>query len=169
MVQIYGKVTAKNACAATLSIFLREAGFPFKKIEFGAGNLAKYVEKTLKWRRLKVGQQQPGDIGVCYDQTSPAGADHVFFVTKRVDEDEMMIVDNQESYAPHPRFASGYGGKTPVEYFLTLRPERARGIDALLSLSFADRDIEVDETIVTMDQDTNDLVARFTPDGEPLG
>ena len=126
MVEIYGKITAKNACAATLTIFMREAGFPFSKTEFGAGNLARYIEKTLKWRRINVGQQEPGDVGVCRDDDpTPPGSDHVFFVTKRVDDDEMMIVNNQESFAPHARFASGFGGKTPVEYFLSLRPERS--------------------------------------------
>jgi hypothetical protein len=165
MVEIYGVITAKNACAATLTIFLREAGFPFNDIEFGAGNLARYIENTLRWRRIRVGQQQPGDVGVCRDDDpTPPGSDHVFFVTKRVDEDEMLIVDNQESFAPHPRFASGFGGKTPVEYFLTLRTERTRNIDSLKT----DNRIRVDDTVVTVDQDTNNLVRRFTPNGEPL-
>lgn len=169
MVQIYGKITAKNACAATLSVFLKEAGFPMAKIEYGAGNLARHVEKTLNWRRVAVGQQQPGDIGVCRDDDpTPPGADHVFFVTKRIDADEMMIVDNQESFAPHARFASGYGGKTPVEYFLTLRPERSKGAATWMSLAVGEEELEVDPTIVVEDQDTNDLVIRFTPDGKPL-
>ena len=165
MVKIYKKITSKNACAATLSVFLQEAGFPLKDIEYGAGNLANYISKTLKWRRIQVGQQQPGDVGVCRDDDhTHAGADHIFFVTKRVDSDEMLIVDNQESFAPHTRFASGHGGKTPVEYFLTARPERSRLQKALLE----DEGLEVDPTIVTEDQDTNDLVIRFTADGQPL-
>ncbi|CAN7177373.1 hypothetical protein LJR009_000319 [Bosea sp. LjRoot9] len=169
MVAIYGQITAKNACAATLWVFLQEAGFPLKKIEYGAGNLAKYIEKTLKWRRVQVGQQQPGDVAVCRDDDpDPPGADHIFFLTKRVNADEMMIVDNQESFAPHTRFASGYGGKTPVEYFLTLRSERASDTRMSLKVDLADGDLEVDSTVVTEDQDTNDLVVRFTPDGRSL-
>jgi hypothetical protein len=85
-----------------------------------------------------------------------------------VDSDEMLIVDNQESFAPHTRFASGHGGKTPVEYFLTVRPERSRLRGMVEKAAIEDAGLEVDPTIVTEDQDTNDLVIRFTEDGRSL-
>lgn len=164
MIPIYGKVTAKNACAATLTLFLKEAGFGVSGVIYGAGKLARFIENDLGWRRIKVGAQQPGDVGVCYDHSSPAGSDHVFFVTERVDDDEMMIVDNQESLAPHRRFASGFGGKTPVEYFLTARSERSAVPRYIISGGDREK-VEVDTAVVTEDQDTNDLVIRFNMDG----
>jgi hypothetical protein len=131
--------------------------------------LAKYIERTLGWRRIAVGQQQPGDVGVCRDDDpTPAGADHIFFVTKRMDADEMMIVDNQESFAPHTRFASGHGGKTPVEYFLTLRSERAADVRMSTARGMGVDGLRIDPTIATEDQETNDLVIRYTPEGRPL-
>lgn len=155
MIRIYGEITSKNACAATLSVFLQAAGFKIDSIEYGAGKIANYVENKLNWRRIKVGEQQPGDIGVCRDDNpSPPGPDHVFFVTERVTADEMMIVDNQEKSAPHPRFASGKGGKTPVDYFLTLRPD-----------TDATSGIIVNKAITTDDQKTDHLIISYTDYG----
>jgi len=53
---------------------------------------------------------------VTFDNSPPDGADHIYLVVKRVDDDEMVIADNQDS-VPHRRFASGKG-KTPTDYFL---------------------------------------------------
>jgi len=105
-----------NGCAAHLSALLQQAGFGNPMI-FGAGKLAHYLAEN-GWHKIPVGAQQPGDIGVCFDNTSPPGADHIYLVVKVIDGDEMMIADNQRTEdATHPRYASGKG-RTPTEYFL---------------------------------------------------
>jgi hypothetical protein len=152
MAQIYGKPTARNACACTLSMFLKAAGIQMEII-FGAGKLARFLEKNRLWERVKIGQQRPGDVGVTLDETSPFGADHIFLVVERIDDDKMLIADNQSAHSPHERYASGKGGKTPVDYFL-----RASGAS----------DDEWNVEIVEEDQDTNNLIARYNPDGSPI-
>jgi hypothetical protein len=86
---------------------------------FGAGKLAQVIADR-GWTRIAVGSQQSGDVGICFDNDpTPAGADHVYLVVGASGPDEMMIADNQRrTDAPHTRFASGRGGKTPTEYFL---------------------------------------------------
>ncbi|MDX8522072.1 hypothetical protein [Mesorhizobium dulcispinae] len=155
MVQIYGKPTSHNACACTLSLFLQSAGFGPAKIIFGAGALAQYLQQN-GWPKVSVGNQQAGDVGVCRDDDKKtAGADHIFLVVKRVDSDQMWIADNQESFAPHLRFASGKGGKTPVDYFLRYASH------SLLTTSVTDQAARLDE-IVTSDEETDGLVVIST-------
>jgi hypothetical protein len=106
----------KNGCAAHLSALLKQAGIAVP-MTWGAGKLAHLLE-TRGWRRVLVGSQQPGDIGVCLDNTSPPGADHVYLVITVLENGEMLIADNQNSEnAPHSRFQNGHG-KTETEYFL---------------------------------------------------
>lgn len=155
MVPIYGKPTFKNACAATLSIFLQEAGLKIK-LEYGAGRLAKSL-RDRGWQRVDVGDQQPGDVGVTKDNMPPAGADHVFLVVEALGSDKMIIADNQTSDCPHTRYASGRDGRTPCDYFL-----RAPGFTR-------SRDAETDPIeFVYEDEDTNDLVVNFDDRGAPL-
>lgn len=106
-----------NGCAAHLSALLQAAGVNVP-MTLGAGNLAHRIRQR-GWRRIDLGNQQPGDIGVTYDfDPTPPGADHIYLVIERRGPDEMMIADNQnKANAPHTRFASGKG-KTPTEYFL---------------------------------------------------
>ena len=68
------------------------------------------------WVHIPVGEQIPGDIGVTFDLGGNPGADHVYLVVKRMNDDEMMIADNQAKTI-HQRFARGHG-KTPTDYFL---------------------------------------------------
>ena len=87
---------------------------------FGAGKLAYLLGGKLNsrgWDHIQVGKQQPGDVGVCFDNKLPSGADHVYLVLQRIDDDKMMIVDNQRS-SMHQRSAMGKDGKTATEYFL---------------------------------------------------
>jgi hypothetical protein len=107
-----------NGCAAHLSALLQQAGIDVP-MTFGAGKLAQVIADR-GWTRIAVGSQRPGDVGVCFDNDpTPAGADHVYLVVDTSGPDEMMIADNQRrTDAPHTRFASGRGGKTPTEYFL---------------------------------------------------
>lgn len=105
-----------NGCAANLSALLQLAGISVPMI-LGAGKLATTI-KARGWKKISVGNQQAGDIGVTFDQGSPAGADHIYLVLS-VDannSDKMLISDNQDN-EPHSRYASGYG-RTPTEYFL---------------------------------------------------
>ncbi|HEY0412727.1 MAG TPA: hypothetical protein VGD66_06280 [Allosphingosinicella sp.] len=106
-----------NGCAAHLSALLRQSGIGVAMIA-GAGSLAHAIE-TRGWRRVTVGHQQPGDVGVTFDRDpTPPGADHIYLVIEAKDADEMLIADNQRTAdAPHTRFASGHG-KTPTEFFL---------------------------------------------------
>jgi hypothetical protein len=107
-----------NGCAAHLSALLRQSGIDVRMI-LGAGALARTIEQR-GWERIRVGDQQPGDVGVTFDNDpTPPGADHIYLVVKRLGDDEMMIADNQRRRdETHSRFASGRGGKTPTEFFL---------------------------------------------------
>lgn len=108
-----------NGCAAHLSALLQAAGVKVR-MELGAGNLAHLLKKR-GWQRIEVDDQKPGDIGVTYDKDpTPPGADHIYLVIEARGLDEMLIADNQNytADAPHTRYASGKGGKTPTEYFL---------------------------------------------------
>jgi hypothetical protein len=107
-----------NGCAAHLSALLQQAGMDVP-LTFGAGKLAQRMADR-GWTRIEVGSQAAGDIGVCFDNDpTPTGADHIYLVIQALGPDEMSIADNQRTTdAPHTRFASGAGGKTPTEYFL---------------------------------------------------
>lgn len=106
----------KNGCAAHLSALLQQAGIDIP-MTWGAGKLAHVIEAR-GWQRVDVGAQQAGDIGVCLDNTSPPGADHIYLVIKVLALGEMSIADNQNKVdAPHSRFQTGHG-KTDTEYFL---------------------------------------------------
>ena len=155
MVRIYGKPTFKNACAATLSIFLQEAGVKIP-IEYGAGRLAKML-RDRGWERIDVGDQEAGDVAVTEDNGPPSGADHIFLVVERLGSDKMMIADNQTSDCPHTRYASGRDGRTPCEYFL-----RAPGY-------VRSRDANADPIeFVYEDEETNNLVVSYDERGAPI-
>ncbi|WP_421381000.1 glycoside hydrolase domain-containing protein (plasmid) [Paraburkholderia sp. DD10] len=105
-----------NGCAAHLSALLEQAGIDIP-MTWGAGKLA-HVLADRGWSKVGVGSQRAGDVGVCFDNTSPPGADHIYLVIAASGPDEMMIADNQRTAdAVHERFASGHG-KTATEYFL---------------------------------------------------
>ena len=105
-----------NGCAAHLSALLHEAGINIP-MTLGAGMLGHRLADR-GWTRIECGRQKAGDVGVCFDNTDPPGADHIYLVVKTMGPDEMLIADNQrKTDEPHSRFASGKG-KTPTEYFL---------------------------------------------------
>lgn len=150
--------TLSNACAATLSIFLNEAGVDVP-ITLGAGRLARRLRDDRHWKPIDVGQQLAGDVGVTFDNKSPHGADHVYLVVERIDADLMQIADNQKPQR-HRRAASGKG-KTPTEYFLRA-PEDQGHLSTKLDLGFTLL-AHPDE-----DEDTNDLPEPFNDDGSPV-
>lgn len=149
--------TLHNACAATLSEFLNEAGIRVP-ITLGAGLLAARLANDRHWARVPVGEQLAGDVGVTYDRKSPAGADHVYLVVERVDADEMRIADNQAPQR-HARFASGHG-KTRTEYFLRATEAETK------SVNFLGAHLSVD-VFPEADEETNDLKEPFNDDGTP--
>lgn len=106
-----------NGCAYHLSALLQNAGINVAT-EGSAGKLAKKIE-TRGWKRVGVGNQRPGDIGVTYDNDpTPPGADHIYLVIETHGPDKMTIADNQGTPdVTKTRYASGKG-KTPTEYFL---------------------------------------------------
>jgi len=115
-----GVVFPHNACAATLSALLQDSGINVP-MTFGAGKLAHILGGQVggrNWTHIHLGQQQAGDVGVCFDNTLPSGADHIYLVASvnPSNPDDMMIADNQAP-TTHRRFASGHG-KTPTDYFL---------------------------------------------------
>ncbi|MGO4394906.1 glycoside hydrolase domain-containing protein [Variovorax sp. M-6] len=107
-----------NACAAHLSALLRQSGIDVP-MTIGAGKLATTIEKR-GWKRIIVGKQQPGDVGVAFSiDPTPPGPDHIYLVIVAVDDDKMLIADNQNAAnAAHERSARGRDGKTPTDYFL---------------------------------------------------
>jgi len=104
-----------DGCAITLSLLLQAVGIDVPDT-YMAFDLAKELEQNRGWTRLTVGAQKAGDVGTTCLQASVHGSDHIYFVLKAVNQDEMVIADNQMA-VPHFRFASGQG-KTPTQYFL---------------------------------------------------
>jgi len=147
--------TLHNACAATLSCFMNQAGIPVP-VTLGAGRLATRIESLRHWERVDVGGQVAGDVGVTFDTTAPPGADHVYLVVERLDADAMYIADNQ---APerHVRYASGHG-RTPTRFYL--RAPAAVESDTFEFLSLGD--------YPDQDEDTNELAEPFNDDGSPV-
>jgi hypothetical protein len=125
-----------NACAATLSAFLNEAGIPIKTT-LNAGNLADRLGKERNWIKVAVGRQQAGDVGVAQKNV------HIYLVVDTRGVDEMTVADNQKP-VPHARFASGKGA-TLTAYFLRA-PDEQTQVAALASSFFP-----------TGDQDTSML------------
>jgi len=103
-----------DGCAITQSCLLQDAGIDvpdtYQALAFG-----KMLEGR-GWQRIVFGEQAPGDIGSTCGTSAHHGDDHVYLVLHALNADEMVVADNQ-SHAPHFRFASGRG-KTPTRFFL---------------------------------------------------
>jgi len=139
-----GCVYPHNACAATLSAFLQQAGIDVP-MTLGAGRLAARLKMNRGWTRIAVGNQRAGDVGVCYDNdTKIAGADHIYLVVgvDPMNSDKLTIVDNQRQGQTHPRYASGHGGKTPTEYFLRASDRAVVGLDMPDAADLPDEDTD---------------------------
>ncbi|PWB83465.1 MAG: hypothetical protein C3F11_06470 [Methylocystaceae bacterium] len=160
--------TLHNACAATLSAFLNEAGVDVP-VTLGAGKLASRLSAR-NWARVDVGKQKAGDVGVTFDRTEPPGADHIYLVVEAKGADEMLIADNQAPKV-HTRYASGRG-KTATQYFLrAVRPAPRREIGALFTAVTAGIEIidpENQDFFPWDDEDTNGLPEPFSDDGAPV-
>jgi hypothetical protein len=110
-----GEIYPSDGCAITLSVLLQEAGIAVADTfqALAMGNLL----GNRGWQVIAVGAQQPGDVGSTCGTTPHHGDDHVYLVLRMVNSDEMVVADNQAE-APHFRWASGKGGKTPTTFFL---------------------------------------------------
>ena len=110
-----GEVYPADGCAITQSCLLQSIGIAvpdtFQAIGFGD------MLKKRGWKVVAIGQQQAGDIGSTCGPVAHHGSDHVYLVLRPLNADEMVVADNQAS-APHFRYASGKGGKTPTKFFL---------------------------------------------------
>ena len=153
--------TLHNACAATLSEFLNAAGIDVP-ITLGAGRLARRIADR-GWRRVRVGNQRAGDVGVTFDNTSPSGADHIYLVVQVLDPDKMMIGDNQAP-RPHVRYASGRG-RTPTEYFLRAPEEDRSFLMADLVAAETGAGLASEDFFPWDDEDSNELRELYLDDG----
>lgn len=115
LLEFDGEVYPSDGCAITLSTLLAEAGMdvPATYQALALGNIL----KTRGWTVIPVGHQQAGDVGSTCGPTAHHGTDHIYFVLRALNQDEMVVADNQSSQ-PHFRWASGQGGKTPTKFFL---------------------------------------------------
>jgi hypothetical protein len=110
-----GTVYPKDGCAITLCVLMQEAGMDMRDI-FWALEITNEL-KARGWQIVPNSDRQPGDIGTTCIDVPAYGDDHVYLVLENIDDDEMVVTDNQHT-APHPRWISGKGGKTPTRYFL---------------------------------------------------
>jgi hypothetical protein len=111
-----GEQYPRDGCAITLSVLLQQAGIDVPDT-FQAIRLGGILRDGRKWQVIPVGQQIPGDVGSTCGPTPDHGRDHIYLVLKRLNDDEMLVADNQNT-VPHSRWASGQGGKTPTKFFL---------------------------------------------------
>ena len=110
-----GEQYPHDGCAITLSTLLQEAGFDIPDT-YQALALGDVLQQH-SWVKVPVGRQRAGDVGSTCGPMAHHGTDHIYLVLKSLETDEMVIADNQ-SHAPHFRWASGKGGKTPTKFFL---------------------------------------------------
>lgn len=111
-----GETYPQDGCAITLSVLLQEAGIAVPDTYLAIA-LGSTLRKQRNWQVIPIGQQQAGDVGSTCGATANHGSDHIYLVLKVLNFDEMVIADNQ-ALAPHFRYASGLGGKTPTKFFL---------------------------------------------------
>ena len=111
----------KDACAATLSIFLKQAGFPHT---FGTWAQSEADELLLNgWDKIYPSAlAKAGDVFVCEDKNGNGATDHVGVVYgMSMDPNEFWAIDNRTDRCldgkPYLRNI-GKGIYTPVEYFL---------------------------------------------------
>jgi kumamolisin len=110
------EIYPSDGCAITLSVLLQDAGIGVADI-FLAFDLGNILRNNRGWRVVGTGEQQAGDVGSTCGSTPHRGTDHIYLVLKTINSDEMVIADNQAD-APHFRWASGKGGKSPTMFFL---------------------------------------------------
>jgi hypothetical protein len=116
LVDFDGEIYPSDGCAITLSVLLQDAGIAVPDT-FQAIVLGNLLKSKRNWQVIALGEQQPGDVGSTCGPKPDHGRDHIYLVVKVLNTDEMVVADNQQT-APHFRWASGKGGKTPTKFFL---------------------------------------------------
>lgn len=116
-----GEIYPSDGCAITLSVLLQEAGIGIADT-YQAIALGNALMTKRNWKVVPTGQQQAGDVGSTCGSKPHHGSDHIYLVLRVLNSDEMVVADNQDT-APHFRYVSGIGGKTPTKFFL-----RAEGL-----------------------------------------
>jgi hypothetical protein len=111
-----GEIYPSDGCAITMSVLLQDAGIDVADT-YQAIALGTALVTRRNWKVAPVGQQQAGDVGSTCGSRPHHGTDHIYLVLRVLNSDEMVIADNQDT-APHFRYASGIGGKTPTRFFL---------------------------------------------------
>ncbi|WP_431264786.1 hypothetical protein ACQ859_04570 [Roseateles chitinivorans] len=109
-----GEVYPADGCAITLTLLMREAGFPVNELSWAIDVPAMLLARG--WIEVPPGDQRAGDVGSTCREDKHHGEDHVFLVVRCVNQDEMIVVDNQADH-PHFRWAGGQDGRTPAAMF----------------------------------------------------
>jgi hypothetical protein len=105
----------QDGCAITVSVLLQQAAIAVADT-FRAFDLCQILIHR-GWSRVSLNSAAAGDVGTTCGTVPKHGVDHIYLVLKMVNDDEMIVADNQD-VAPHFRFISGKGGKSPTTYFL---------------------------------------------------
>jgi hypothetical protein len=111
-----GEIFPQDACAITQSVLMQQAGIDVQDT-YGALDMVRLLRDERGWTVVTNGEEQPGDIGTTCGPKPHHGVDHVYLVLKVLNADEMVIADNQAEM-PHFRYISGFGGKSPTQFFL---------------------------------------------------
>jgi hypothetical protein len=110
-----GEKYPSDGCAITLSVLLQEAGISVSDtfMAFDLGNIL----KGRGWTVIPLSDAEAGDVGSTCGAEPDHGVDHIYLLLKPVNGDEMVVADNQAP-APHFRWLSGLGGKSPTKFLL---------------------------------------------------
>jgi len=112
-----GEKYPQDGCAVTLSVLMQAAGIDVPNT-YTAIELGRLLRDKRGWKVIPVGKQLPGDVGSTCGDAPNHGVDHIYLVVKNVNPDEMLVADNQRSYA-HSRSVSGVpDGKSKTLFFL---------------------------------------------------
>lgn len=109
-----GEKYPEDGCAITLSLLLQNAGIDVPDV-FTAVELGKTLRER-GWQTIAPGRQEAGDIGSTCCSAPRHGFDHIYLVVQKLDDDDMIVVDNQLPI-PHFRHVGGED-KTPTRFFL---------------------------------------------------
>jgi hypothetical protein len=112
-----GEKYPQDGCAITLSVLMQAAGIDVPNT-YTAIEVGRRLRDKRGWEVIAPGNQQPGDVGSTCGEQPNHGVDHIYLLVKNVSPDEMLVADNQRSYA-HTRSVSGVpDGKSKTQFFL---------------------------------------------------
>jgi len=124
-----------NGCANFLSAMLQLASLGVGT-HMLAQDLAETLENKAGWHRVDLADYQAGDVGVTDARIDPPNADHIYLVMRRIDSNDMMVVDNQARTPEgtiHERTVDGsIFIKTPTHYFLRFGDDVAVSVNNTL-------------------------------------